>query len=68
MVDVDYVEDSSAQADVNFVLTSMGKIVEIQGTAEESPFAEESFMEMMALAKKGVSELIIKQKTALGIE
>lgn len=65
VLDVDYIEDSSAQADVNFVLTEKGGIVEIQGTAEDSPFSEEEFNELFTLAKKGVAELIKKQKQAL---
>lgn len=65
VLDVDYIEDSSAQADVNFVLTEKGGIVEIQGTAEESPFSEEEFNELFILAKKGVGELIKKQKQVL---
>lgn len=66
VLDVDYLEDSSAQADTNFVLTSSGKIVEIQGTAEEAPFSEEEFAQLFALAKKGIAELVEKQKVALG--
>lgn len=67
ILDVDYIEDSSAQADMNFVLTESGKIVEIQGTAEESPFDEDGFNELFKLAKKGIAELICKQKEALGL-
>lgn len=65
VLDVDYIEDSSAQADMNFVLTESGKIVEIQGTAEESPFGDDEFAKLYALAKKGIAELIVKQKEAL---
>lgn len=68
VLDVDYEEDSNAQADTNFVLTESGKIVEIQGTAEGNPFAEEDFGALFALAKKGINELIHKQKQALGLE
>ena len=67
VLDLDYAEDSNAQADANFVLTGRGGIVEIQGTAEEDPFAEEQFMELMRLAKKGVNELVVLQKQALEI-
>lgn len=67
VLDVDYVEDSSAQVDMNFVLTESGRIVEIQGTAEDEPFEEAQFAELMALAKKGVAELILKQKQALNL-
>lgn len=65
ILDVDYIEDSSAQADMNFVLTESGGIVEIQGTAEESPFSEEEYNELFNLAKKGIAELVLKQKQAL---
>ena len=67
ILDLDYPEDSNAQADSNFVLTEKHNIVEIQGTAEERPFLESSFADMLTLAKKGVSELIGIQKTALGL-
>ncbi len=68
LLDLDYPEDSAAQADTNFVLTAKGGIVEIQGTAEDYPFSEEQFMELLALAKKGVGELVEMQKKVLGIE
>ena len=67
ILDLDYPEDSNAQADSNFVLTEKHNIVEIQATAEERPFLETSFDDMLALAKKGVSELISIQKTAVGL-
>lgn len=66
MADVDYIEDSNAQADMNFVLTESGKIVEIQGTAEGNPFEEADFNELLSLARKGIRELIAKQHKALG--
>jgi ribonuclease PH len=53
---------------MNFVLTESGKIVEIQGTAEEEPFDEKEFFELMSLAKDGIKQLIEKQKEALGIK
>ncbi|BAI70657.1 ribonuclease PH [Azospirillum sp. B510] len=68
VLDLDYDEDSKAQADANFVLTGKAGIVEIQGTAEESPFSEPQFMELLALARKGVTELAALQKQALGIK
>ena len=66
VADVDYIEDSNAQADMNFVLTESGKIVEIQGTAEGNPFEESDFNELLSLARKGIRELIAKQHEALG--
>ncbi len=65
VLDLDYAEDSSAQADANFVLTGNGGIVEVQGTAEEKPFAEPQFMELLALARKGIDELVALQKAAI---
>jgi len=67
VLDLDYAEDSNAQADANFVLTGTGGIVEIQGTAEDKPFAEEQFLELLRLARKGISELTALQKAALGL-
>lgn len=64
VLDLDYDEDSAAQVDANFVLTGSGKIIEIQGTAEESPFSEEEFMQLLTLAKKGVAELTALQDAA----
>jgi len=68
ILDLDYLEDSAAEADTNFVLTGTKGIVEIQGTAEDYPFSEDQFMELMALAKKGVHELVQLQREALGLE
>ena len=57
VLDLDYPEDSEAEADSNFVMTGAGGIVEIQGTAEADPFTEAQFAELLALAKKGIGEL-----------
>ncbi len=62
VLDLDYLEDSDAETDANFVMTDAGGIVEIQGTAEEAPFTEEQFAELMRLAKKGIGELCNLQK------
>jgi ribonuclease PH len=67
VLDLDYAEDSTAEADANFVLTGSGGIVEIQGTAETEPFAEDAFLAMLALARKGVVELTRHQRAALGL-
>ncbi|HJQ55661.1 MAG TPA: ribonuclease PH [Vineibacter sp.] len=67
VLDLDYPEDSSAQADANFVLTGAGGIVEVQGTAEQAPFSEAEFLALMALARKGVAELCAAQRAALGM-
>ncbi len=66
VLDLDYPEDSKAQADANFVLTGDGGIVEVQGTAEDKPFSEAQFLELMMLAKKGVGELARLQRLAIG--
>jgi ribonuclease PH len=66
VLDLDYPEDSTAHADANFVLTGTGGIVEIQGTAEQEPFSEAQFIELLDLAKKGVSELTRLQRLAVG--
>ena len=65
VLDLDYAEDSNADADANFVLTGTGGIVEIQGTAETDPFSEEAFLQLLELAKKGVGELTTFQAMAL---
>jgi ribonuclease PH len=65
VLDLDYAEDSTAQADANFVLTASGKIVEVQGTAEDHPFTETEFYALMELAKKGTAELVTMQRAAL---
>jgi len=67
VLDLDYAEDSTAEADANFVLTAAGGIVEVQATAEKSAFAEEHFMALLGLARKGIGELIAHQKKALGL-
>jgi ribonuclease PH len=65
VLDLDYAEDSTAEADANFVLTEGGGIVEIQGTAERSPFTEEQFQGLLGLAKLGTSQLFALQRAAL---
>ena len=66
VLDLDYPEDSKADADANFVLTGTGGIVEVQGTAEKEPFSEAQFVELMELAKKGIIELTRLQRLAIG--
>ncbi len=68
VLDLDYAEDSTAQADANFVLTAGGEIVEIQGTAEHAPFSEAQFLALLALAQHGARELAAAQRRALGLE
>jgi ribonuclease PH len=66
VLDLDYLEDSSAGTDANFVMTGKGGFVEIQGTAEGVPFTEEEFAALMTLAKKGISRLVSLQQMAVG--
>ena len=66
VLDLDYAEDSNAQADANFVLTGKGGIVEIQGTAEHAPFSETQFNELLRLARKGIEDITLLQQTAIG--
>jgi ribonuclease PH len=65
VLDLDYVEDSAAETDANFVMTGKGGIVEVQGTAEGEPFSEDQFNQLMALAKTGIARLVDLQKMAL---
>ena len=65
VLDLDYAEDSGAEADANFVLTEGGGIVEIQGTAEKDPFSEPQFLQLMQLARAGTSRLFAMQREAL---
>jgi len=65
VLDLDYAEDSAAEADTNFVLTGTGGIVEVQGTAEERAFSEDQFMKLLSLAKKGSNELVEIQRAAI---
>lgn len=65
VLDLDYAEDSVAQTDSNFVMTGTGGIVEIQGTAEGTPFSEEEFLNLMKLARSGVDRLVSLQKMAV---
>ena len=66
VLDLDYEEDSSAQADANFVLTGTGTIVEIQATGEKRGFTRAEFDALFALATKGIGELCVLQKVAAG--
>ncbi len=65
LVDLDYVEDSSAEVDANFVFSANGGLVEVQGTAEKGTFTEEQFIEMLTVARQATSELFLIQNKAL---
>ncbi|HMU34831.1 MAG TPA: ribonuclease PH [Pyrinomonadaceae bacterium] len=65
ILDLAYVEDSSAEVDMNIVCTGEGKFIEIQGTAEREPFTRDQMNAMLALAEKGIGELFLQQRKAL---
>ena len=66
ILDLDYVEDSSAAVDMNVVMTGAGAFVELQGTGEEATFTKDEMNGLVSLAEKGIAELIGYQKDALG--
>ena len=65
-LDLDYEEDSAADADANFVLTDGGGLVELQATAERAPFTESQLLVLLGLARKGTGELFVAQRDAVG--
>jgi len=65
VLDLDYSEDSEAETDANFVMTGDGRIVEVQGTAERTPFSQDEFLKLMALAQNGIGRLVELQKIAM---
>ncbi|KLS15561.1 hypothetical protein M687_11060, partial [Neisseria gonorrhoeae SK17973] len=67
LLDLDYPEDSGCDSDVNIVMTASGKIIEIQGTAEGAPFSLDELGKLVALAQKGIGELLRYQQNALSV-
>lgn len=65
--DLEYVEDSAADTDMNVVMMEDGRMVEVQGTAEGEPFSHEELLSLLALARGGIDTLIDAQKAALAI-
>ncbi len=65
VLDLDYAEDSTAGTDANFVLTGSGAIVEVQATAEGEPFSQDALLQLLALARKGIEELVSMQRAAI---
>lgn len=63
--DLEYVEDSAAETDMNVVMLEDGRMIEVQGTAEGEPFSHEELLELLALARGGIEQLIVAQKAAL---
>ena len=68
VLDLDYQEDSTCDTDMNVVMTENGDFVEIQGTAEGNPFSSQNLIELLDLAKSGISDLIGMQKQVLGLK
>ena len=66
VLDLDYAEDSTADADANFVMTGDGRLIEVQGTAERDPFSEDAFLAMLRLARAGIARLAEHQRLAIG--
>jgi len=65
VLDLDYLEDSAAESDLNVVMTSTGGFIEVQGTAEGAPFQPDELNAMLELAKQGMNEIFELQKAAL---
>ena len=63
--DLEYIEDSNAETDMNVVMTDDGRIIEVQGTAEGEPFSHEELLTLLELAKNGITTIIEAQKQAL---
>ncbi len=66
ILDLDYIEDSQANVDMNVIMTSDGKLVEVQGTGEEATFSRTQLNDMLDLAEKGINEIFTIQKEAFG--
>ncbi|MFT4676171.1 MAG: ribonuclease PH [Patiriisocius sp.] len=67
LLDLEYIEDSSAETDMNVVMTESGAFIEVQGTAEGAPFNRSELDAMLELAEKGIGELVVAQKAACGV-
>jgi ribonuclease PH len=65
-LDLSYIEDSSAEVDMNIVMTGTGKFIEVQGTAETKPFGMNGLQDMLSLAESGINEIMSIQKSVLG--
>ncbi|HBZ16785.1 ribonuclease PH [Pantoea sp. NPDC088449] len=65
LCDLEYVEDSAAETDMNVVMTEDGRMIEVQGTAEGEPFSHDELLQLLALARGGIEQLIQAQKAAL---
>ena len=65
VLDLNYLEDSGAEVDMNVVMTGAGAFVEVQGTAEQTPFGRERLNDLLGLAERGIAELVALQRRAL---
>lgn len=65
VLDLNYLEDSSAEVDMNVVMTGSGAFVEVQGTAEQTPFGKDRLLELLALAERGIGQLVALQRRAI---
>ena len=65
MCDLEYIEDSNAETDMNVVMTDDGRIIEVQGTAEGEPFSHEELLTLLELAQNGITTITEAQKQAL---
>jgi ribonuclease PH len=68
LCDLEYVEDSAADTDMNVVMTEDGRMIEVQGTAEGEPFTHDQLFDLLAVAKKGIADIVTAQKLALASE
>lgn len=67
LVDLDYVEDSSAEVDMNVVMTATGRFIEVQGTAEGAPFSQEQLTQLLDGARVAVNDIVAIQRQVLGL-
>lgn len=68
LCDLEYIEDSNAETDMNVIMTEDRRMIEVQGTAEGEPFSHDELLTLLALAKNGIDTIITAQKSALGID
>nr|AMK59239.1 ribonuclease PH [uncultured bacterium UPO46] len=66
-LDLDYAEDSACDTDMNVVMTASGGLIEVQGTAEGAPFSRAELDDLLTLATRGIGEIIVAQRAALGL-
>ena len=67
VLDLEYIEDSNAETDMNVVMTETGAYIEVQGTAEGEPFDRGELDQMLALAESGIADIVKRQKAAVGL-